>query len=1031
MAARRVLGVVMCFALSCSGRPAPEQTTTKESAASIAVARLRAVPVLGARLDAATELLPTRFGFSSAAPGAVSAIVPPTARAPLHVGRDSDRYVEIVAEHETDVRGTIESNAMVYPDVSRDTDAFIVAERDRIEEIRVLRSAAAPTVARYRVRLGPGLSSLRLQSGHLEALDAKGRAWLRTEPMFAVDADGRRVVPNVAVQRIGDTFAVAVSLDVTGLRYPIALDPAWGSTAAMSVPRQGLAGAKLGDGRILVFGGNSSTFTTTSSTAEIYDPGTGTWTLTGSMGVPRGYPGAALIAGGKVMALGGQTGGTTCTAQSTSEVWDPTAGTWSAGPALPLIMADPNVQVLAGNKVAMFGGNANCTGGWYAGTGYVLDVAAGTWATSINNHSMYGARLQSSVLPSGRVLLTGATAAGANAAHTFDATTMAFSPAAMPAVTRALSTQLTLASGKVLVAGANNGGTQTFTAELFDPMTATWSTVANMPAVRFSARAVVLTTGKALIGTGPSSTTDAYSYDSVANAWSIAGALSATRSAYLMFSVAGGGAVVIGGTVASAPTATVELMADGVANGGKCTSNGMCASGFCSDGACCGEACTGKCESCNQTGSVGICVALSTPLPGDGVCDPYVCGVTNCKTACTVDADCIATSYCNTTTSACVPRVAKGAACTTASQCTTGMCFDGVCCNSVCDGACVSCNESGSLGDCVTLSGVPDKHAKCPAGECTSTCLAGACAFKAVATPCGGASTCTGNTLTAAGKCSGTDERCLPGGTAACPGSLVCADATTCKSKCSSDADCIGSKCDLASGACGAVTMTDAGVDVGTGVDVGIGVADGGTKLPDLPTVTSEFVRCSKNADCPSGHCVDDVCCDTACNDKCHSCALTTSPGKCTMAPIGVDLRSECGPARQCLGTCDGAGQCIGAGNGTMCARNRCTSQGGGVGPAYCPGPGGVCNLDAVVPFNCSPFVCEPAFGACRTSCATSLECVNGFVCDLAAKSCVAVAAPVDEGGCALGRGSTGAPAGALIALLAVLGRIRRRRATV
>ena len=114
-----------------------------------------------------------------------------------------------------------------------------------------------------------------------------------------------------------------------------------------------------------------------------------------------------------------------------------------------------------------------------------------------------------------------------------------------------------------------------------------------------------------------------------------------------------------------------------------------------------------------------------------------------------------------------------------------------------------------------------------------------------------------------------------------------------------------------------------------------------------------------------------------------------------------------------------------------MCARNRCTGASAGVGPSYCSAPGAKCTTDDAVGFDCAPYVCEPAFGACRSNCVSSSDCANGFVCDVASKSCIAAptietAAPTDDGG-GCGYGSRKTPPG-LLALFALLGLFARRR---
>jgi hypothetical protein len=385
--------------------------------------------------------------------------------------------------------------------------------------------------------------------------------------------------------------------------------------------------------------------------------------------------------------------------------------------------------------------------------------------------------------------------------------------------------------------------------------------------------------------------------------------------------------------------------------------------------------------------------------------------------------------------------LAKGAACTTNVECGTGYCVDGVCCESECTGACRSCATPSAKGTCAPLDAVKDPRGICGVGDCgTGKCIAGACDYSPPTTKCGIVpSKCTApSTYNPGSHCPGDGKDCVGGTDGPCPGELACASATACLTKCSSNADCVGTTCNIATGTCGS------GVDAGaeTGVDASstetgesdTGAADTATSsdvgTPDRttkPTVSSEFQRCTFPSDCASGFCVDGVCCDSACTDKCHSCALPSSPGKCTEEPFGVDLRHECGAALSCVSTCS-AGKCVTSNSITICAPNHCEGPSTAVGSAFCPAAGGTCPTADAVRFDCSPYACEPVLGACRSICSKSDDCAAGFVCDASSRTCVtASGGSGDGGGCAFGSAqSLFAPSVALLAALVALGRRRR-----
>ncbi len=60
-------------------------------------------------------------------------------------------------------------------------------------------------------------------------------------------------------------------------------------------------------------------------------------------------------------------------------------------------------------------------------------------------------------------------------------------------------------------------------------------------------------------------------------------------------------------------------------DGAACVDDGECLSGFCTDGVCCAESCDGTCETCNASGSAGVCVPHDTGTDPDDECGAGSC----------------------------------------------------------------------------------------------------------------------------------------------------------------------------------------------------------------------------------------------------------------------------------------------------------------------------------------------------------------------------------------------------------------------
>src|SRR5262245_13623318 len=101
-------------------------------------------------------------------------------------------------------------------------------------------------------------------------------------------------------------------------------DPAtgtWTATADMNTARVDHTATLLPDGTVLVAGGTDD-----STLAEIYDLGSGTWSVTAGMASPRMRHTATLLSDGRVLVAGGDNNNDGDLASA--EIYDPATGAW-------------------------------------------------------------------------------------------------------------------------------------------------------------------------------------------------------------------------------------------------------------------------------------------------------------------------------------------------------------------------------------------------------------------------------------------------------------------------------------------------------------------------------------------------------------------------------------------------------------------------------------------------------------------------------------------------------------------------------
>jgi hypothetical protein len=107
--------------------------------------------------------------------------------------------------------------------------------------------------------------------------------------------------------------------------YQRAIEDGWVPTGSLVAARTRHTATLLPNGKVLVAGGNDGHAL---SSAELYDPASGTWTATGSMGTARERPTATLLPNGKVLVAGGALNELDAYLSS-AELYDPATGTWA------------------------------------------------------------------------------------------------------------------------------------------------------------------------------------------------------------------------------------------------------------------------------------------------------------------------------------------------------------------------------------------------------------------------------------------------------------------------------------------------------------------------------------------------------------------------------------------------------------------------------------------------------------------------------------------------------------------------------
>jgi hypothetical protein len=623
-----------------------------------------------------------------------------------------------------------------------DLEIAHLASGGRFEELRRLHRATETIELRYAIALGPALARLRVGGEIVEALDGDGVARLRTEPAFAVDARGvvRALHPRSTAE------GVTWSADAADLVPPIAIDPAWTTTASTANGRRVAVAFTLPGKKVMLAGGLDP-----HSSAEIYDDATASWTTTASMLHERQFSYPVRLEDGRIFVAGGVPTET----NASGEIYDPAKDTWTAIATAPLILRAPAIAPLKGNRaiVSARGGTA------------IYAAATNTW-TITSNPAVPRVRCHSTaLLPDGRAFIVGGADASeqlVSAAEVYDPATAKWSSAGVAPRFSGSTNIGVLTDGHVVVVGGADADTgAAFDAiGIWDPVTNAWTDGPKLNVARAYPGIGRTDDGRLIIAGGQSAASlldSAEILDFAAKKWILAGRIHEARTDFPIVPIAAGDPRVLAATGYNGALSTAVDVFDPQGLGKPCAADGECGSLHCVDAVCCA---TAACAADQTCGSDGSCKSKNAQKCGD-------------------DA-----------------------------ACASGHCVDGVCCDRACTGSCEACDVASSPGACTTLAPGESPHgsARAPCageGECRALCggVDGeTCTlFPGATTPCG-AAICKGGKESPRSTCDGAGACTKPPSRTCEP--FACGE-TACRRACAADTDCAeGYSCDSRSGRC-------------------------------------------------------------------------------------------------------------------------------------------------------------------------------------------------------------------------------------